>query len=252
MNLNNHSWYNSILPPFMGASIENVFRQPLTTLTVVMINERKNFAESALSLYRKGGAGRFYNGYQGFSISWLMRTSHRVATFGLNDIMYKNCYSNASITLAITAAEFATTAFGELILTVAQEQKTKQTPLELFKKRYQREGFNALTSGFLGNNMRNIIFNATLFGLKNTYSREMERHPMPFSAGITFTAVVASHPVEVVRSRKVKDPNLTYQKVVKDIFAESSFRGFSKGLFPRLISAGLGTFVTMLAVTRLA
>jgi hypothetical protein len=234
-----------------GATIENIFRQPLTAVTIVMINQKKGLYEAFISLYREGGLSRFYNGAQGFAISWLMRTSHRITTFGINQNLHSANYSNTTIALATTIAEFGTTAFGELVLTLAQTPQTKSTPLQIIKKRYQQRGFSSLTTGFLGNSARNIIFNGLLFGIKNNSTDSMKKHAFSMSAIITLVAVITSHPPEVIRARKVDAPSKSYIQIIKSIYSESSFKGFSKGLVPRIGSVGIGTFIMMLTFTHL-
>lgn len=248
MNISDSSaFYGSVV---LGATLENAIRQPLTAATVVMINQNKHFLGAAQTLYANGGIKGFYNGSQGTLISWSMRSSHRLTTFGLNQALNERGYSSASIALATTVAEFATTALGELILTVAQTPG-KKTPFESIRERFHANGFSSLTTGFLGNNMRNIVFNGILFGMKNNLSEEVKAHPFSMSAVITISAVFFSHPIEVVRSLKVKTPEKSYLQIVKNLSHEGSLKSFYKGLLPRMASAGIGTFITMYTVSQI-
>lgn len=241
-----------ILGAICGASIENVLRQPLTAITIVMINQNISLKKASSLLYGQGGIKRFYNGSQGFTISWIMRSTHRISTFSVNEKMHKKGFSNVSIAIAATVAEFVTTAFGELILTISQNPENKATPFRLIKERYQKEGLRALTNGFIGNSLRNIIFNGTLFGLKNRYTSKINDYPTASAALISLIAVVLSHPLEVVRIQKVNSPHpQSYFLTAKKILEKSSLKGFSAGLVPRIYSVGVGTFVMMTVYTKI-
>lgn len=244
MSSNNPSCLNTSI---VGASVENIIRQPLTAATVVMINENKSLGEATLALYRNGGIKRFYNGIQGFGISWLMRSTHRVATFETNQRMNEAGYSNAAISVATTVAEVATTSIGELILTLAQSQKKDKQILDLIKTRYREGGFSSFTTGFIGNCGRNIIFNAALFGLKNKYDSQVKANPIAMSAFISLNAVVLSHPIEILRTKKVKTPEFSYYDLGRKTYSEIGIGGFGQGLLPRILSVGAGTF-TMMAI----
>lgn len=239
----------SLIAPLIGSTIENVIRQPLTSVTTVMIQEKKSFSRVAQDTYRIGGLKLFFNGTQGFLISWGTRSLHRVTTFAMNDSL---SHYNAPLWLkapVITLAEAATTTFGELLLTIAQKDRNVP-PLTLLKERISSKGFSSLSTGAGGNILRNLIFNTILFGCKNQYQEQLLQSPFLGSACISAIAVIASHPAEVVRMYKVENPSRSYQKHCQEIVNHKALELF-RGLVPRMASTGVGMCITLSIVTYL-
>lgn len=243
--------FSCIKTSLFSATIENIIRQPLTAATVVMINDNKTLRQACVTLYSNGGIGRFYNGLQGFGISWTMRSVHRMTTFEVNQRMVNNRYSNSAIAIATTVAEVGTTSIGELILTLAQAPQQQGSMVALIQKRFKDGGFSSFTTGFWGNSARNIVFNGTLFGLKNNCTKQMNEHPIAMSAFISFNAVVLSHPMEVLRARKVKETDASYLEHAVKVIKDKGPRGFFQGVTPRIMSVGAGTFTMMVVFTAL-
>jgi hypothetical protein len=238
-----------LLAPFIGSTLENFVRQPLTSVTTVMIQEKKSFLKVTADTYRLGGVKLFFNGAQGFLISWGTRALHRVSTFSMNDALKKQNTPLWVTAPVITLSEAVTTTFGELILTVAQKNR-KVAPLTLLKERIQSKGLSSISTGAGGNIMRNLIFNTILFGFKNRFENELSESPLLGSACISAIAVISSHPAEVVRMYKVDNPSLSYQKHCLNILSHRVGEMF-RGLCPRMASTGVGMCITLSIVTYL-
>ncbi len=252
---NNANVFYRIQAGVLGGTLETVIRQPITAIQTYAIANKCPPLHAISRIYEIGGFLKFYDGIQGFAIGSSARALHRTGVFLINDALSKHNVPTVGIALLGTIYEVAVTGVSDTILTVTQSQSQKSSvvsPIDAFSRHIKQHGWaQLLGAGLAGSSLRNFTFMTGYLAPGNIWPEFKQEQPVTMGVGSGMLATIISHPFEVMRIRQVSEPNKSFITHIIETGKKGIVKEFSRGLVPRLASAGLGSAVSYATYARL-